>query len=291
MLKEFAISAATAAFMTVSAHAQTIETHHMDNAADTLISADIIEAVTQAAEQSRAENSNDACPLDTPVGKLTEEQRRACLGNNETPQPDPFVVRLHGGVTEASAKAIIEDLLEFAQEDPTRQIDFYINSGGGLTVQSMAIYDTMMTIPNDIRTICEGRSMSAGHLLLTAGTPGLRDAYPNCDIMGHQMSGGASGTMDDTRLSSEYMERLNDKHIGIIARHSGWDTGTMRDIMSHNVYISPQEAQDLGFIDNIIQPSKPVPAEGTKDRDDIPAWLCEGQRAQSIRACVGLDFD
>lgn len=159
MIKSFAISTVTAAFITAaSAQPQTAEPHKMD-----AVFANTATIMVAQAEQ-------DVCPEDKKVGELTKEQREACLGA-AAPQPDPFVVRLHGGVNEVSAREIIEDLLEFSKEDPDREIVFYINSLGGYVDQATAIYDTMMAIPNDIRTICEGRAMSAGHMLLTAGTP------------------------------------------------------------------------------------------------------------------------
>lgn len=195
MIKSFAISTVTAAFITAaSAQPQTAEPHKMD-----AVFANTATIMVAQAEQ-------DVCPEDKKVGELTKEQREACLGA-AAPQPDPFVVRLHGGVNEVSAREIIEDLLEFSKEDPDREIVFYINSLGGYVDQATAIYDTMMAIPNDIRTICEGRAMSAGHMLLTAGTPGMREARPNCTVMGHQTSGGSSGHIEDTRIRNEHSEK------------------------------------------------------------------------------------
>ena len=281
MIKSLAISAATAAFITATgAQAQSVETHQME--------ALPINTITTQYIQSTATAEQKACPKDTPVGKLTQEQRRVCFGE---PQEEPFVIRLHGGVDEGSAKQIIESLLQFSHEDPDREIVFYINSPGGHTIQSMAIYDTMMAIPNDIRTICEGRAMSAGHMLLTAGTPGLREARPNCKVMGHQVSIGTSGTVEDNRIRAEYSEDLNNSHIGVIARHSGWNSNVIRDIMSNDVFLTAEEALEMNFIDRIIEPIKPPPPEGTKGRDDIPAWLCEGTRGDILRACAGRNFD
>jgi hypothetical protein len=65
----------------------------------------------------------------------------------------------------------------------------------------------------------------------------------------------------------------------------------MRDIMSHNIYINAEEAVEMNFVDRVIEPYKPQPPEGTKDRNDIPSWLCEGARREVIRACAGLDYN
>ena len=227
------------------------------------------------------------CPEDTPVRDLTDAQRESCLGDDEEDNSEKaFVVRLHGGLKDNNAEDIIEDLREFAAEDPDQEITFYINSFGGALSQAFAIYDTMQDIPNDIRTICEGKAMSAGMFLLTAGTPGKRQALPNCNIMAHQSSGAAMGHIEDTRLRVEYSEELNEKFVEIIARHSGWDVDTLTDIMSHDAYLTAEQAIDMGFIDSITEPVKPTPQLPERTQDDLPDWFCEGERGRVMRICA-----
>lgn len=96
MIKSFAISTVTAAFITAaSAQPQTAEPHKMD-----AVFANTATIMVAQAEQ-------DVCPEDKKVGELTKEQREACLGA-AAPQPDPFVVRLHGGVNEVSARKLLK---------------------------------------------------------------------------------------------------------------------------------------------------------------------------------------
>ena len=258
-----------------------------------------------AASALAQSDANISCPEDKPFGELTEDEKKACAESNEdyrealellgytfdeaakNNDDDEFVVRLHGNVTTPSAKKVIEQLRELSAEDPTRDITFYINTSGGLLGEAIAIYDVMQDIPNDIKTVCENRSMSAGILLLSAGTPGKRYALPHCDIMAHQSNGGAIGNIEDTRIRAEFNDRLNETMLELISNHSGWDVDVLTDMLSSDVYLTPEQAIDMGFIDAILEPSKPAPTPGI--RTDVPSWFCEGERGNISRACVGLD--
>ena len=77
----------------------------------------------------------------------------------------------------------------------------YINSPGGVVTSGMAIYDCMQLIPCPIETWCVGMAASMGSLLLTAGSPGCRNALPNAQIMIHQPLGGAQGQATDIMIA------------------------------------------------------------------------------------------
>ena len=57
-------------------------------------------------------------------------------------------------------------------EDPSKDIQLYINSPGGSVTAGMAIYDTMKYIKCDVSTICLGMAASMGAFLLAGGTKG-----------------------------------------------------------------------------------------------------------------------
>ncbi|MDI6829406.1 MAG: ATP-dependent Clp protease proteolytic subunit, partial [Armatimonadota bacterium] len=55
---------------------------------------------------------------------------------------------------------VIAQLLFLEKEDPDKDIEFYINSPGGLVTAGLAIYDTMQIIKPDVATICVGQAAS-----------------------------------------------------------------------------------------------------------------------------------
>ena len=72
---------------------------------------------------------------------------------------------------------IVAQLLFLESEDPTKDINIYINSPGGSVTAGMAIYDTMQFIKPDIRTLCIGQACSMGAFLLAGGTAGNELRY------------------------------------------------------------------------------------------------------------------
>jgi len=103
------------------------------------------------------------------------------------------IIFLVGPIHDAVASLICAQLLFLEADNPNKDINFYINSPGGVVTSSLAIYDTMQYIRSPVATVCIGQAASAGSLLLAAGAKDKRYSLPNSRIMIHQPSGGAQG--------------------------------------------------------------------------------------------------
>ena len=103
------------------------------------------------------------------------------------------IIFLGSAIDDEVANLIVAQMLFLESEDPDKDINFYINSPGGVVTAGMAIYDTIQYIKPDVATVCIGQAASMGALLLTAGTAGKRFALPNARIMIHQPMGGDQG--------------------------------------------------------------------------------------------------
>ena len=66
------------------------------------------------------------------------------------------IIFLGEEVNDVSANLIVAQLLFLEAEDPSKDIQLYINSPGGSVTAGMAIYDTMQYIKCDVSTICLG---------------------------------------------------------------------------------------------------------------------------------------
>ena len=86
------------------------------------------------------------------------------------------IVFLGEEVTDASASAVVAQLLFLEAQDPARDIQLYINSPGGSITAGFAIYDMMQYVKCDVSTICIGlRQASARSCWQAArGGSGLR---------------------------------------------------------------------------------------------------------------------
>ncbi len=113
------------------------------------------------------------------------------------------IIFLGQPVDDAIANQICAQLLLLAAEDPSRDINLYINSPGGSVTAGMAIYDTMQFIDCDVATYALGLAASMGQFLLSAGNRGKRYALPHARILMHQPSAGIGGTASDIAIQAE----------------------------------------------------------------------------------------
>ncbi len=160
------------------------------------------------------------------------------------------------------ASLVIAQMLFLQSEDPTKDINLYINSPGGSVTAGLAIYDTMQYVVPDIVTICIGMAASMAQVLLSAGTPGKRYALPNSRILMHQPTGGTQGQSTDIEIYTREMLRIRDTLYEIIAKHTNKDLEKIRKDADRDFYMSAEEALEYGIIDKILtKAQKPVEPE------------------------------
>ena len=162
------------------------------------------------------------------------------------------IIFLNGEVNDTSASLVVAQLLFLESENPNKNISFYINSPGGAVTSAMAMYDTMQYIRPKISTLCLGQACSAGSLLLTAGSPGMRYALPNARIMIHQPLGGYRGQATDIEIHAKETMVIKKKLHEIYAHHTGRDIDYIAKSMERDNFMSPETAKEYGLIDEII---------------------------------------
>jgi ATP-dependent Clp protease protease subunit len=163
------------------------------------------------------------------------------------------IIFLSEEVTDVSASLIVAQLLFLESEDPSKDINFYINSPGGSVTAGMAIYDTMNYVKCDVSTICIGMAASMGAFLLSGGTKGKRLALPNSEIMIHQPSGGARGQETEIRIVAENILKTRNKLNEILAANTGKSVEEIARDTERDNYMSAQEALAYGLIDSVIE--------------------------------------
>ena len=151
------------------------------------------------------------------------------------------------------ASLTVAQLLFLESEDPTKDINIYINSPGGSVTAGMAIYDTMQFVRPDISTICVGMAASMAQVLLCAGASGKRFALPNSRIMMHQPLGGTQGQATDIEIYTKEMLRIREMLYDIISKHTGKDHATILKDADRDNYMSAMQAADYGIVDKILE--------------------------------------
>jgi ATP-dependent Clp protease protease subunit len=150
------------------------------------------------------------------------------------------------------ANVVTAQLLHLEAEDPTRDIQLYINSPGGEMTGLFAIYDTMQFISSPISTICVGQAASAAAVLLAAGTPGRRMALPNARILIHQPHGGAQGQTTDVELAAKEMVFMRHRMTEILAEHTGQTVERVAQDIERDHIMRGEDAVAYGMIDHVI---------------------------------------
>ena len=162
------------------------------------------------------------------------------------------IIFLGEEVNDVSASIIVAQLLFLEAEDPSKDIQLYINSPGGSVSAGLAIYDTMQYIKCDVSTICIGMAASMGAFLLAGGTKGKRMALPNSEIMIHQPSGGAQGQATEIKIVAEQILKTKRKLNEILAANTGKPLEQIEIDTERDNYMSAEEAKAYGLIDNVI---------------------------------------
>ena len=170
------------------------------------------------------------------------------------------IIFLTGQVNDQVASLIVAQLLFLEAENPKKDISFYINSPGGIVTSGLSVYDTMQYIRPKVATICIGQACSMGSLLLAAGESGMRYALPNSRIMIHQPSGGAQGQASDIEIQAREIIKLRERLNGIYVQHTGQKLAKVETAMDRDNFMSPEEAQKFGLIDQVY-----VKREADKD--------------------------
>jgi len=153
------------------------------------------------------------------------------------------IIFLGEEVNDVSANLIVAQLLFLEAEDPSKDIQLYINSPGGSVTAGMAIYDTMQYIKCDVSTICLGMAASMGAFLLSSGAKGKRYALPNSTIMIHQPSGGAQGQATEIQIVADQIAKTKKKLNEILSANTGQPLEIVEKDTDRDNYMTAEEAK------------------------------------------------
>jgi len=162
------------------------------------------------------------------------------------------IIFLGTAMNDEVANLLIAQLLFLESEEPDKDINFYINSPGGIVTAGLAVYDTMQYIKSDVATVCIGQAASMGAFLLTAGARGKRYSLPNSRILIHQPMGGFQGQASDIAIQAKEILRMKDTLNSILAFHTKKDLKQIQIDTDRDYFMSSEEAKEYGIIDHVI---------------------------------------
>ena len=163
------------------------------------------------------------------------------------------------GVVNENMCNIVQAQLMYLDSVEKKDITLHINSPGGSVLHGLGMVDVMRYINSDVATINTGMAASMGSILLSSGTKGKRSSLNFSKVMIHQVSSGASGHVEDNRISQMESEKYNYILFKMLAENSGRDFDYVLESARRDNWLNSQEALDFGFIDEIIITDKSTP--------------------------------
>ncbi len=190
------------------------------------------------------------------------------------------MISLYGDLDEKKANEIVGDLFAFHEmkesiEDQLKKMDsktkkqvlsqlahkdpikFIVSTFGGNAVDMFGIYDCMRMVKDggiEVHTVGSGKVMSAGVLLLAAGTKGKRTIGKNCRVMVHPVVGGAHGPSHDIQNEVEEILQTQKQYVECLANETKLSISRLNKLISEkrNIYLSAEEAVKFGIADKIV---------------------------------------
>ena len=205
------------------------------------------------------------------VEKMSSQDEKTTNKSKEEDESISFIVEkpfeddintifFTGDVSEESANRLIIELVECsrlaADKEDAEDIKIYLNTEGGSAYEMFAIYDIMQKVKSsvDISVIGIGKVMSAGVLLLAAGTRGKRKIGKHSRVMIHNVVTGQSGAIHTVEHELKEVKRIQDMYIECLTKNSDLTTQEIKRLLrkNENIYISAEQAVEYGIADEIL---------------------------------------
>ena len=205
--------------------------------------------------------------IDRVTSAMAEEEQKIVLLDpsalGQQAEPDLRIIGMFCDVQEDKVAEIIHAMLYLNEAnkleknpDDRRPIDFYLSTYGGSADDMFALYDIMRTIrvETEIHTLGLGKVMSAGVLLLAAGTKGKRRIAKNCRVMIHSVAAGNHGNLQDLTNELEAISDLQKMYTRCLVAETDMTEEGIKEMLNRNVnvYLSAVEAVKFGIADIIV---------------------------------------
>ena len=190
--------------------------------------------------------------------KMLEDELEKILAQSR--QPDLRIIGLFSDVTDDKIAELIHAIIYLdelnAINKEEKPIEFYISTYGGSADDMFGMYDVMRVIRErtEIHTIGLGKVMSAGVLLLASGTKGKRCIGKNCRVMVHSVIGGSHGPLHNLINEMDAIEQIQKMYSEALIAETNLTKKDLKKLLEKkvNVYLSAEEAVELGIADIII---------------------------------------
>lgn len=156
---------------------------------------------------------------------------------------------------EEKAREFNEKVLKQSVKNPKKPLIIYIDSYGGAVDALSAMVTTLETVPNKIITVCMGKAMSCGSILLSMGDE--RYVAPHGRVMIHEVSGFSWGNINDMKNRVAEINRLNEYWMGVLAENCGMSLEQLLKKFTNkkrDIFFNAERAVAFGLADKVGVP-------------------------------------
>lgn len=159
--------------------------------------------------------------------------------------------------SEESAKEFLEAMIN-AQATGQSIIPIVIDSYGGEVYSLLKMIDVIRSSSVPVATVCMGKAMSCGAVLLTCGTEGHRYMAPTGTVMIHDVASFAMGKVEEIKADAKESDRLNKLIFKVMADNCGKETGYFSKLVHEHGhadwFLDADECKKHGMVNHLRIP-------------------------------------
>ena len=172
------------------------------------------------------------------------------------------VVYLVGDVNEEKSLEFMKEMFKLEMENPLQDIVVIVDSYGGYVDSMWSMQDMMKLLRCKVHTLCIGKAMSCGQMILIGGSKGCRYATPNSLIMMHEISAWTCGKISDIKSYTEDLKRADKQFRDFVIKNTNLKKAQLNEMLKTDCYLTPERALEYGFIDKIISSFGDIEVKG-----------------------------
>lgn len=166
-------------------------------------------------------------------------------------------------VSSSSVKEIIKEIREINRHDEEQNkkvvdykrepIEIIVSTFGGSVYDGFGLVDAITLSKTPVHTICVGKAMSMGFIILAAGHK--RFITPMATPMYHQVSAMAWGELEKIKRTAEEAERLQVMYDNFILKKTNILQEKLESVKERCLdwFLTADEAKKLGVVDEILE--------------------------------------
>lgn len=170
----------------------------------------------------------------------------------------------------------IDLINEINNGDAKLPLNVYINSPGGDLVEALAIFNAIKRYDGDTTVYVDGIAASAASYIAMAFDKVVMPK--NTMMMIHDPISYAVGNADEMRDTADLLDKFKNSITSGYADKSGKTAEEISALLSNETWISADEALEMGFADEVIDPIEVVAISKVWNFKNAPQNLVEQEQ-------------